>query len=208
MQKRNLLYVILGVIFIGGVFLLINFGSKNSAETRLVPSALTKIIHPVNNKNLIVHEDAKPANKVTKVSVSNISEAPLSLKEQVLNTDVDGVQRRQALYILTQSQSEEATHSLAEIAESQVPPFTGMENPHSQGAYQQNVEVALRVTALEALDRRSPDHSEIYKLMQNIERNQKNPTLKFLAQISLGGYESHKPGKLHRVIDAVLAEKE
>lgn len=130
------------------------------------------------------------------------------LKAQIENEDTNARDRQTALYILTQIENTTTTEALAEIANSPIPAFDNLNSPHSRETYLYHAELALRVTALETLDQRSANSSDAQKYIEAIAKNQANPTLKFLARISLEGILSQRPGKLHRVTETILAEKE
>lgn len=182
------------------------FPQKHSAKSEILPSNVG-IQVPAVTANTAKNSAQPPLKKIESKSQSFSLKQDHSLKAQVLDANANGETRQKALYELTQLETATAALDLAEIAESDVPQFPNLHDPHSSGAYKYQTELALRVTALEALDQRSVNSLEVSKLIQTVERNQKNPTLKFLAQISLSGLNSQRPGKLHRVIEAMLAEK-
>ena len=116
--------------------------------------------------------------------------------------------RRQALYKLTQ-QGLVAKNELTALVKTPIPVFEHLENPHSAGAHQQREEIALRVTALEALDKLSIENpAEIQQALEEIAKIQHEPTLKFLIGVSLEGIYNKRPGKLTRTMDAMIQEKE
>lgn len=116
--------------------------------------------------------------------------------------------RRELVYKLTQK-GLVAKEELAKLVKSPVPQFENLDNPHSVGTYKYREEVALRVTALEALDKLARENpAEVQKLLEEIAEIQQDPTLKFLVRISLQGIYSNRPGKLSRTMDAMITEKE
>ncbi|WP_413290546.1 hypothetical protein [Bdellovibrio sp. HCB337] len=116
--------------------------------------------------------------------------------------------RFQEVYTLTQ-QGFIAKEKLARIVKTPLPTFEQLDNPHSVGTYKLRDEIALRVTALEALDKLAVDHpQEIQKILEDIAKTQTEPTLKFLVRVSLDGIYAQRPGKLSRTIDAMITEKE
>jgi hypothetical protein len=117
--------------------------------------------------------------------------------------------RQESVYKLTQ-QGFSAKNELATAnVKSPIPKFEHLQDPHSVGSYELKGEIALRVTALEALDKMASEHpQEIKKLLEEIADQQPEPTLQFLVRISLDGIYSNRPGKLKRTIDAMILEKE
>jgi hypothetical protein len=116
--------------------------------------------------------------------------------------------RQESVYKLTQ-QGFSAKNELAKIIKTPIPKFENLNDPHSVGNYELKEEIALRVTALEALDKMASEHpQEIKKLLEEIADQQPEATLQFLVRISLDGINSNRPGKLKRTIDAMILEKE
>lgn len=133
--------------------------------------------------------------------------------EQLALTARDGSQpqetRRKALYVLTQMGSV-ALPALTAVATTPMPVATS-QDPHSLEQIKQSFEAGLRVTAIEALDDLGTDSSlspAVKDSMLNILKVQKHRSLTLLAQISLSGIESGRPGKVKRAVDDLLKEKE
>ena len=130
------------------------------------------------------------------------------LEQNVLNQNLDGNTRRASLFILTHSAVANAgtALALARIAQSPVPKFENGAKPHSRGSFAKSFEVSLRITALESLDQRAVNSTDVAKHIKKISHLQKDPTLSLLTQISLAGIAAGTPGKLNRTIQAMLQE--
>lgn len=200
---KNYLIILL-LIFLAGF---INGRMDNSAKQPWktpVPTAQeTATVNYGHNSSFAftgkkIDETTKGLNRLPKLA---------DLKIQILNINEDGETRQKALYDLSQIATAEATRTLAEIAGTEIPAFEHLENPHSTGTYRFRNELALRITALENLDLRLIKETEAKAYLINILQNQRNSTLQFLTQLSLDGIMNQKPGKLNRVIEAMLAEK-
>lgn len=202
MPVRNKLIIFLSVTFFGGILIYKLSQPTIQLQLGMVENNPARIGKKAADSGLIKEKISQPVNKVSPSSQIQ------ALKKTVLDSAAHGEIRQKNLYMLTQNKDEAATRSLAEIAQSEVPEFEGLENPHSRGFYKQKAELALRVTALEELDQRAVTSSDLRQIIQEVEQKQKNQTLKFLAQISLSGLIDQKPGKLHRVIEAILSEKD
>lgn len=176
---------------------------EKTVETSSAYSAKAKSI-----SELIRNFDYQDRSSLNELKNNITSKEVEDLKTLVNNKDENGKYRQTALYVLTEIETPDTTKALAEIAISTIPVFDNLNNPHSRSTYQHRAELALRMTALETLDQRSIKFLDVQKHIQAIETNQTNPTLKFLARISLEGILSQRPGKLHRATEAILAEKE
>jgi hypothetical protein len=133
--------------------------------------------------------------------------------QQLVLTVQDGTQsqenRRKALYVLTQMGSA-ALPALTAVATTPMPVATS-QDPHSAEQIKQSFEAGLRVTAIEALDELGTDSSlspAVKDSMLNILKIQKHRSLTLLAQISLSGIESGRPGKVKRAVEDLLKEKD
>lgn len=132
------------------------------------------------------------------------------LAKSIVQGSLSSEERRRALYAITQM-GPVALPALTLVVTS---PFSmaQSQNPHSVEQYQQAFEVGLRVTAIEALDELSTTSedvaNEVRGSMNTILETQKNRTLTLLAQISLSGIESGRPGKVKRAVDTLLKERE
>ncbi len=117
--------------------------------------------------------------------------------------------RRRSLYILTKMGST-ALPALTVVATTPMP-VAASQDPHSVAQIKQSFEAGLRVTAIEALDDLGTDprlSPAIKDSMLKILKVQKHRSLTLLAQISLSGIESGRPGKVKRAVDDLLKEKE
>lgn len=190
----------------------VNFKSTNTRTTSTQENAVkTSSAYSAKAKSIsdfVRNFDYQDRSAINGLKNNITSKEVEDLTTLVKNKDEKGKYRQTALYILTQIETSETTGALAEIAISTIPVFDNLNNPHSRSTYQHRAELALRMTALEALDQRSIKSLDIQKQIQAIEVSQTNPTLKFLARLSLEGILSQRPGKLHRVTEAILAEKE
>lgn len=126
------------------------------------------------------------------------------LNDKVLSSSNKMPEREAALYVLTLSSAPQAQGTLIVLAESALPEFSDLQDPHSVGSTQRALELSLRVTALENLDQRAATSPEVAKGLQSILQKQTEPSLRFLAQTSLSGIESGKPGRLKRIINEML----
>jgi hypothetical protein len=158
----------------------------------------------------LVQESVQPkknseTEKTVQALVTKLSDQDYQvLQEKVLGTSNKMAEREAALYVLTLSSAPQAQGTLIVLAETALPEFRDLTNPHSVGSTQRTLELGLRVTALESLDQRAVSSPEVTKGLQRILQKQTEPSLRFLAQTSLSGIESGKPGKLKRIIDEML----
>jgi len=117
--------------------------------------------------------------------------------------------RRVSLYLLSRSGSG-ALPLLAGFLREPLPaaPLPAVESVdlHAHGNPARGFELALRVTALEALDR-STDTRAVEKLLQGVLLQQSDPSLQFMARVALSGIASGKPHRLGRMIDRMLEER-
>ncbi|MBS1971586.1 MAG: hypothetical protein JSU04_14845 [Bdellovibrionales bacterium] len=117
--------------------------------------------------------------------------------------------RRKALYTLTQM-GPAALPALTAIATAPMPVAIS-QDPHSADQMRQSFEAGLRVTAIEALDELGIDpnlSSAVKDSMLSVLKTQKHRSLTLLAQISISGIDSGRPGKVKRAIDTLKTEKE
>ena len=126
------------------------------------------------------------------------------LHDKVLSPSNKMPEREAALYVLTLSSAPQAQGTLIVLAESALPEFSDLQDPHSVGSTQRTQELGLRVTALESLDQRAATSPEVTQGLQRILQKQTEPSLRFLAQTSLSGIEAGKPGRLKRIINEML----
>lgn len=129
------------------------------------------------------------------------SEELTHLTQLVLDVKQSQESRRQALYNLTQKGSP-ALAALSAVATASI--------SENLSEYQQAFEAGLRVTAIESLDELAMDPSlstTVKESMLNVLKMQKHQSLTLLAQISLSGIESGKPGKVKRAIDTLIKEQ-
>jgi len=171
-----------------------SFGSVSDTEESPTPSILpfgvqkqTSTAEPSSEKLVAVEE----------------------LTQTVRNNSLPQEERTKALYELTQLGAK-ALSSLTLIATTPLLE-TGSQDPHSVDQINQSFELGLRVTALEALDELSIDpqwRPSVAASMLEVLKIHKHRSLTLLAQISLSGIESGRPGKVKRAIDTLLKEKE
>ncbi len=139
-----------------------------------------------------------------------LKKAELSeLASVTLDEAIDGNRRDAALLILT-SARENALEQLMDVAAHPMHAFLDEATAHSRGAFQKKFEVSLRVRALEELDRLSTSDSPAIKaesanLIARVVAQQNQPTVQFLAQMSLQGVRTERPGKLKRFIDQIFS---
>jgi len=178
--------VILVVIIVAGV-------GKNPS-----PAKSHALYRPLPNHTVVVASSGS-AQKQALVAPRIENQIP---RQQ----DLD--QRQKALYEITQKGFSKRTE-LSQIAMSPLPKFENLDNPHSIGSYKHREEINLRITALEALDKLAIEHpQEMRRIIEEVAAKQQEPTLRLLIHISLDGIYTHRPGKLSRAIDAMIAEKE
>jgi hypothetical protein len=158
----------------------------------------------------LVQESAQPkknseTEKTVQALVTKLSDQDYQvLQEKVLGANNEMPEREAALYVLTLSSAPQAQGTLVTLAATALPEFKDLSDPHSVGSTQRTLELSLRVTALENLDQRAVGSPQVAKDLESILQKQTEPSLRFLAQTSLSGIESGKPGKLKRVIDEML----
>ena len=155
--------------------------------------------------------DDASENEVRRLA-KNLKNTELSeLSAVALNEDINANRRNAAIYILTMA-GDHAMEQLAEVVTQPVHPFPQEQSVHSRGSLQKKYEVALRVRALEELDRLTvsspPDvKKETATRLSRIVAQQKQPTLQFLAQLSLQGVLEGHPGKLNRFEEKAFAQE-
>lgn len=131
-----------------------------------------------------------------------------TLESWALDPNQDGDSRQAALFLLSEAGTS-AVGQLAAIAREPIPEaaFQAAE-PHSESDYRRSLELSLRVSALEAMDILSIDEpSLIRESMGQILTVQSDPTVRFLAQVSMAGTAEGKPGKLQRMVDRLTTGK-
>lgn len=119
-----------------------------------------------------------------------------ALEKLVLEPKQAADMRSAGLFLLTQA-GPSSLKALSQIAQSSLSSIS----PRSQD---QAYEVSLRVNAVEALDNLVLHHAQGKKEIEAILQNQKDPTVRFLAQMSLDGIRSGHPGKVGRFVDRIL----
>lgn len=128
-----------------------------------------------------------------------------ALKEKILSANETAEARQEMMYSLIKI-GPSASQALVAIAKTNIPEFHNSKDPHSVGAFQERLELSLRITALEALDQMLMKKPDLSRSIGEIAHQQTNPILKFLAKVSLSGVQKNQPGKLKRTIDAMLVE--
>lgn len=159
---------------------------------------------------LLIQESAQPkknpeTEKTVQALVSKLTDQDYQLlHDKILDTNSKMPEREAALYVLTQSVSPKAENALITLAETALPEYQDLHDPHSAGSQLRTLEMGLRVTALENLDQRAAKSPDVAKGLLRILQKQTEPSLRFLAQTSLSGIEQGKPGRLKRMIDEML----
>lgn len=194
MQKRVLGIVTLALA--AGVIYQFQIKPKNnptveSAEATASPSKLSQ-----------QNPEAEQVPAVT--PAADVDQLSRTVRDQTQSQEA----RRNALYVLTQMGSA-ALPALAAVATTPMPVATS-QDPHSAEQMKQSFEAGLRVTAIEALDELGTDSSlspAVKESMLSVLKVQKHRSLTLLAQISLSGIESGRPGKVKRAVDNLIQEK-
>lgn len=159
----------------------------------------------------ILNSDEKRIELLTQVEFQKISETitPVELfeiKRVALSLSESSEKRQASIFILSHI-GNIAADSLAEIIQTEIPNLKNAHSPHTIDNSLHANEISLRISALEALDNLAIDNPTVKNKIENIIKNQKNPELNYLAQISLSGILTNRPGKIKRVINAMLAER-
>lgn len=118
-------------------------------------------------------------------------------------TELANDERRAGLYFLSVA-GPAAIHALGVVAAKPVPELANSLDPHSSGAVQKSIEVALRTQALQSLDAMAADSVQVREELEKVLSQQTDPTVKFFAQVSLQGIQQGRPGKLQRLAERVL----
>lgn len=169
----------------------------------------TRTISINNQKYNIATLDEKDIDDITQ----NISSSQLNdIRDTILSPTENPLRRHAYLYFLTQIKSAGA-RSLFEVVKADVPEFSFEGNPHSGDANRKNLELSLRIAALEALDHIASLDPHVSQYIQQLETSQAgdgptNALLSYLTSISNTGVETNQPGKLHRVLNAIIKENE
>ncbi|WP_413560543.1 hypothetical protein [Bdellovibrio sp. HCB209] len=170
----------------------VQFPSKLSTQ---VKSIVTSLSHP----DLALTPEQLDVSKITPAERQQ-------LKNAVLSQKVDGSTRRASLFLLTKMGST-AIPELGAVATTPVPVYANSNNPHSVARQAQDMEISLRITSLEALDKLAVQSKNILPIMQQAAALQSDRSLVLLARISISGMLSGKPGRLSRAMDAMMDEK-
>lgn len=126
------------------------------------------------------------------LTADNIAELGLRLQDPDENQN----KRSLSVYLLGKA----GAAGLGALAKMAATPM----NPN-YGEHRKTFETALRVSALRALDGQSQTHgATVAENMRKIWRQQKDPTLRMMAKVSLDGIESARPQKLGRMLDRIL----
>lgn len=159
----------------------------------------------------LVQESTQPkknpeTEKTVEALVTKLTDEDYELlRDKVLSSENKMPEREAALYVLTLSAAPQAQTTLVALAETALPEFKDLQDPHSGGSTLRTLELGLRVTALESLDQRAVKAPDLVaKGMQRILQKQTEASLRFLAQTSLSGIEAGKPGRLKRIINEML----
>lgn len=198
-MKKWLIGILAAFIVLAGSIFLLRMqpapDSSTNATTSMEPPAPAAIGTSSPTPST---ESAKP------LSASELSK----LAQLVTDSTAPQETRKKALYDLTQ-QGAAALTALSVVANSPVPEALS-QDPHSADQIKQSFEASLRVTAIEALDEIAvdPTHTDAVKAsMLGVLKSQKHRSLTLLAQISLSGIESGRPGKVKRAIEALVKEQ-
>ena len=146
-------------------------------------------------------------------SAKKLAVADLSrLSAQAVRESAGNNERNAALFILLQAR-ENAIAQLAEVANQPVRGYPNEANPEGRDALQKKFETSLRVKALEALDEMTNSRSSEIKQAAALEvarvaSQQTQPTVQFLADLSLSGLREGRPGKLQRFIGRAMDESD
>ena len=125
------------------------------------------------------------------------------LGEMAIDPNGDMDVRNAAVFILSEAGAG-AVPALTKVASTKFDNRPGA--PHSVQESKREDEVALRITALEALDTFGSQGTDIRRSLQKVLLNQDNETLQLLARVALTGLDQGRPGKLFRFIEASLEE--
>lgn len=225
-QQRTYLYPWFGALALAVITAGIGYAISHTSKVPTAPaqasaSALTAAavfsVAPSQKElqqviETLVQESAQPkknpqTEKTVEALVTKLTDQDYQLlQEKVLSANNKMAEREAALYVLTLSSAPQAQGTLVVLAETALPEFKDLSDPHSAGSTQRTLELGLRVTALESLDQRAAGAGspEVAKGLLRILQKQTEPSLRFLAQTSLSGIEAGKPGKLKRIIDEML----
>lgn len=225
-QNRTYLYPWFGALALAAVTAGIGYAISHTSKVPLAPaqasaSALTAAavfsVAPSQKElqqvlETLVQDSAQPkknaqTEKAVAALVTKLTEADYKLlQDKVLASGNKMAEREAALYVLTLSSAPQAQGTLVALAETALPEFKDLNDPHSVGSTQRTLELGLRVTALESLDQRATGTGspEVAKGLLRILQKQREPSLRFLAQTSLSGIEAGKPGRLKRIIDEMI----
>lgn len=165
----------------------------------------------INNKKYnIATLDENDIDTITKtISTSQLNQ----IRNTILSPSENNLRRHSYLYFLTQIRSTGAK-SLFEVVKAEVPEFEFQNNPHSSDADRKSVELSLRIAALEALDNLASMDPQVGSYLKQLESSYQagatsdNSILSYLTSISNAGLDNNTPGKLHRVLNAILQENE
>jgi hypothetical protein len=190
---------ILGLVALSAwIFDLSSKPTPSAQESKSLPSLAAAIQQqqaPAKPRGLL--PTSPQAQVQVQVQVQPQSPAtPTDIASKILSRSTPAAERREALYQLTQTHSDEATQALTEIAASNV-------DARDESSH---LDVSLRITALEALDQRMASGEASTSAITTVLHHQTHPTLLFFARISLEGMTSGRPGKLTRFIDKAFSE--
>lgn len=165
------------------------------AQEKTLPPTFERRVRGFSEQNAHLLEDTET------ISLS------LTERDRLVTLSLDSSypadQRAESIYTLSLAGAN-AAPELAKIAGTSLPLLPHADQAHSADSVQKNIEMNLRVMALEALDRLpTSDDIEVNSLLKKIMRKQREPTLRFLAQASLSGRLQRKPHRLSRIIDLI-----
>ncbi len=183
---------------------------KDEANIEATDFADSKISTADLIRHVSVLLENPQANKVLEKEINTAAKTLTFLNfEQLGKQAIDLTQDRQvrqaALYILSEA-GPAAAPVLAALVESGLPEYSNLANPHSRDSAERSFELSLRMSALEALDKAASQNPEIRTLLEKIVGKQKEPTLRYLAQVSLRGVETGRPGQLQKVMEQVVGK--
>lgn len=166
----------------------------------------------INNKkyNISTLEESDLETITKTISSSQLND----IRNTILSPAENNIRRYAYLYFLTQIKST-GVKSLFEVVKAEVPEFEFQNNPHSVDSERKSTELSLRIAALEALDNLASLDPKVGPYLKHLESShqpggvaQANSILSYLTSISNAGLDNNTPGKLHRVLNAILQENE
>ena len=170
--------------------------SKNPVNTPQVAVKLENLLQDLSINQYEARNDYQNRAELLKVQLSSVGANDwIQLSGQLLRGRLSGEQHRTAVYLLSLA-GPAAIPALEVIAKS---PLMEASDP-----VRASQERSLRLGALEYLDKMASDREEARQALRQIAETQNDAQLSYFSTLAVQGINEGKPGKLHRLLVAVI----